>query len=119
MRGNMMPVVIGTSISSLINRATWRWIPSSAHRARICAFQPESVSTLARRTRAARRIAFNRHRARKNKAPMIHRPSRSLGRNAGIEFLSDGIGRLGSLNIVTGVVVELVIALVTTAEGAD
>src|SRR5882724_13014891 len=120
MRGNMMPVVIGTSISSLINRATWRWIPSSAHRARICAFQPESVSTLARRTRAARRMAFSRHRARKNKAPTIHRPSISLGTNAGLEFASDVIGRFRSLDTVGVGVVELVIAAVLTiAEGAD
>jgi hypothetical protein len=65
-------------------------------------------------------MAFNRHRARKNKAPTIHRPRIRLGTNAGIEFASDVIGRFRSLDTVAVEVVELVIAAVLTiAEGAD
>src|ERR1041385_4679513 len=92
MRGNRMPVVIGTSISLLTSNATWRSTHSSAQTERTCAFQPESVSTLARRTRAASRMAFSRHRARKKKAPAIHTPSKSLGKNDGITLTDAAAG---------------------------
>src|SRR5258708_3658685 len=120
MRGNMMPVVIGTSISSLTSNATCRSIRRSWQTARTCAFHPESVSTLARRTRAARRMAFKRHRARKNKAPAIHTPSRSLGRNAGIELAEDVVAVVlwaGPTSAEVGELWSAAVLLLTDAAG--
>src|SRR6478609_10116564 len=71
---------MGTSISSLTSSATGRSIPRSAESARTCAFQPESVSTPARRTSAASRIVFIRQRARKNSAPAIQSAISAWGR---------------------------------------
>src|ERR1700704_6478470 len=82
MRGNRIPVVIGTSISSLTSNATWRSIFNSAARARTWAFQPESVRIPARRTSCAILIAMSRHRTRKKSAPAIHNPSRNWGKYA-------------------------------------
>src|SRR6266700_4165911 len=44
----------------------------SPARARTCSFQPESVSTAARRTKPARRNTLIRQRPMQNKAPAIH-----------------------------------------------
>src|SRR3954470_269582 len=118
MRGNMMPVVMGTSISSLTSSATWRSILRSAETARTCAFQPESVSTPARRTRAARRMAFKRQRARKNKAPAIQRPSRSLGKNAGIKLAEDVVAVVLWDGLTSAEVGELLSATVLALTGA-
>jgi hypothetical protein len=65
-------------------------------------------------------MTFNRHRPRKNKTPTIHRPSRSLGTNVGIEFASDVVGRFRPFGTVAADVVELVIAdVLPIAEGAE
>src|SRR3954452_22876549 len=112
MRGNMMPVVMGTSISSLTSSATWRSILRSAETARTCAFQPESVSTSAWRTRAASRMAFKRQRARKNKAPAFQRPSETLGRNAGINLAEDVVAVVLLIGTTSAEVGELLSAAV-------
>src|ERR1051326_6356691 len=65
----MMPVVMGISSSSLTSNATWRSMPKLAASARTCAFQPESVSTLARRSSPERRIECTLQRVRKKSAP--------------------------------------------------
>ena len=60
-----------------------------------------------------------RHLARKNNAPAIHKPSRSPGRNAEIEFLSDVVARFRSIERVVMEVVALPItAVLAIAEGA-
>ena len=113
-----MPVVIGTSISSLTSKATWRSIPNSAEMARTCAFHPESVSTSARRTSAANLMAFKRQRTRKNKAPAAQRPSRSLGTNIETAFAEDSVGAIwlaGALSAGIGDVVEAALLLTGAA----
>src|SRR5438270_2225321 len=66
-----MPAVMGTSISWLASRATCRAMPVSRASVRTCSFQPESVTTVARRSSAFRRRELSLQRSRKRKLPEI------------------------------------------------